>query len=310
MKENGLVLGMDIGGTHVRAALASGTRIVAEASSKWPSSLTPGEDVDFIATMALELADRSGSGQKLLAAGISLAAMVNSNGKVIQWPNRPSWAGFDFKSLLETKIDAPVAIEDDANAAALAECVYGAGRGYDHVLVIMAGTGVGAGLILNGNLFRGKNGWAGELGHTTILPEGPDCPCGKRGCLQSLASGRLLDRIASQRGLGSSSEVTDAANAGESWAVDIVSQCGYWIGLAAANVINLLDLDAVIVGGGLSKVGMLWWQSFKESFHKNLLNASYRSVDLRQAELPDKAGLWGAVALANRINIQAGEVHD
>jgi len=194
----------------------------------------------------------------------------------------------------------PVVIEDDANAAALAEWTYGAARGYQHVIVIMAGTGIGAGLILGGQLFRGNNGWAGELGHLTLLGDGPSCPCGKQGCLQVMASGRALGAVAAERGLPSALAVTESAMQGEAWAQQALADCGRWLGLGAANAVNLLDLEAVVVGGGLSALGQFWWTALKEAFEANLINKSHRQVILSPAILPQTAGLIGAALLARQ----------
>jgi glucokinase len=296
-----MLLGFDIGGTHVRVALARGKQIVAMKRFHWPPALTPAEEVEFVAAAALELASKHGSRNQVSAAGVSMAAMLDRDGRVVQWPNRPLWKGLFFRELIESALKMPAAIEDDANAAALAELIYGAGQGCDHLLVIMAGTGVGAGLILNKSLFRGRNGWAGELGHISLLPDGPACACGKRGCLQSLASGRRLERLTIERGLKTVAELKAAAENRELWAIEALSECGSWVGRGAAIVADLLDLDAVVIGGGLSQLGEIWWKSLRETFQANLLNSTHRNVRLCPAELPDQSGILGAITLAERL---------
>jgi len=296
-----MVVGLDIGGTNVRAALASAGQIVASAEARWPSNLAATDEVLFAADLALALIDQQGARGAVRAAGVSLAALVDATGTVVQWPNRPAWRGLAVRALLAARLALPIVVEDDANAAALAEWTFGAAQGYQHVLVIMAGTGIGAGLILDGRLFRGRHGWAGELGHMIVLPDGPDCPCGHRGCLQTVASGRTLDRIAAARGLPGAAAVGDAATRGEAWAQAALADCGRWLGLATANVVNLLDLDAVVIGGGLIALGAPWWSALEAGLHSNLLNAAQRRVVLCRAALPDSAGLLGAVSLAVQL---------
>jgi len=293
-------LALDIGGTNVRTALAQGNRIVATRSERWPQNLSPGEDLDFVTELALKLLGEGNLFGKVGAAGVSLAALVDQNGTVVQWPNRQSWRGLPFRSLLEKRLSLPLIVEDDANAAALGEATFGAGQNYRHLMVMTVGTGVGAGIILNRRLFRGQHGWAGEIGHLTVLPDGPDCPCGKRGCLQLMASGRGLERIAIKQNLTGSEDVTAAAERAEKWAVESIAASGRWVGLAAANVVNLLDLEAVIIGGGLSGLGPEWWNPLEETMRANLINADCRSVALRRTALSDASALFGAILLAQQ----------
>lgn len=295
------VVGLDIGGTNVRAALAVGGQIVARRSARWPEEATPAGEVDFAADLALALIEQSAPDGRASAAGVALAALLDEAGVVVQWPNRPAWRGLAVRALLEERLGLPVAIEDDANAAALAEWTFGAGQGRQHLIVIMAGTGIGAGLILGGRLFRGRRGWAGELGHLVVLPGGPECACGRRGCLQAVASGRALERSAAARGLASAADIGAAAARGEAWAQRAVEECGRWLGLATANVVNLLDLEAVVIGGGLTALGAPWWSAIDAALRSNLLNADQRDISLRPAALPDDAGLLGAVGLAWRL---------
>ena len=296
MNASTLTLGLDIGGTNVRAALVDGSRIVASSASSWPDKLMPDDEVAFIADQVFALLQKSGAGAR--AAGIALAALVNKDGMVVDWPNRRAWRGLRFRALLESKLDLPIVIEDDANAAAVAEWIYGAGRGHKNLLVMMAGTGVGAGVIVEGRLVRGANGWAGEIGHLTVVRDGPECACGKRGCLQVMASGRALEREAFRRGLDGAPRVTAAAESGERWAEEIITDCGRWIGLAAASAINLLDLDAVVIGGGLAALGAAWWDAVNQGLRSNIINRDHRSIALKRAVFSDTAGLIGAALLA------------
>jgi glucokinase len=298
MKTEATVIGFDIGGTWIRVALADESRLIATEATRWPSGLSPVEEVKFISDVAYKLVGRCGKTDSVLAVGVSLAAMVDADGTVVSWPNRPCWRSLPFKNILETRLGVAVTVEDDANAAALAEWQFGAGRGYRYLMSMMVGTGVGCGLILNGGLFRGRAGWAGELGHQVMLPDGLECPCGHRGCLQTVASGRALERIALARSLPDAAALVSASEEGHAWASAELAACGSWLGLAAANVANLLDLEAVIIGGGLSQLSAPWWRALTETFEATLLNRSHRQVDLHKATLSETAGLRGAAIVA------------
>lgn len=310
MDANAPLLGLDIGGTQVRAAVGLGHRIIARRATTWPHGLSPTEELGFIADLALALMAETGMSESVRGAGVSLAAMLDRDERVANWPNRPAWRGLAFRSLLESRLSMPIMVEDDANATALAEFRYGAARAYRHLLVMAVGTGTGAGLILDGRLYRGARGWAGELGHLSVLPEGPECACGNRGCLQMLASGQALERIALKRGIGGAEALTTAANAGEDWARMALGDCGRWLGYAAANVVNLLDLEAVIVSGGLSALGEPFWSTLSRTLQANLLNPAQRRVALRRGALPDTAGLLGAIILAQQLVTDCSRAED
>lgn len=294
-----IVLGFDIGGTRVRAALVQGAHLLFSQAVTWPAAGSPEDDVRFIADLARQvLAQAAVAPGVITRAGVALAALTDLSGTVVQWPNRPSWAGLPFGTLLATQLNMAVAVGDDANAATLAEWRYGNGQGARQMLLIMAGTGIGAGLILDQRLFLGRNGWAGELGHTIVDPHGVTCPCGRRGCLQALAAGRRLEQIAAAHSLSSVAELLAAARQGVAWAQSALADSGRWVGLAAANMANVLDLEVVVIGGGLTVLGADWWEPLEAAFQANVLNQSYRSVALRPARLPETAGLLGAALFA------------
>lgn len=295
-----VVLGLDIGGTQIRAGLARDHQLVASRSLRWPQGCAGVDEVHFVADIARDLLWGAGL-TRAAAVGVSLAALVDEQGTVVSWPNRPSWQGLSVRRVLEARLGSPIEIEDDANAAALAEWHFGSGQGYRHLLVMMVGTGVGAGLILDGKLLRGRQGWAGELGHLVVQRDGPVCPCGHRGCLQMLASGRALERIAATHDFADVAALPALADQGVAWATRAIDECGIWLGLGAANVVNLLDLEAVVIGGGLTALGERWWAALEQTLDATILNAAQRSVSLHRAALSDTAGLLGAIELAHQI---------
>jgi glucokinase len=295
------LLAIDVGGTHVRVAFTRQQKIIVSNAVRWPSHLTPAGEVAFIADAARNIIKEAGWSEPVGAAGIALAAQLDERGRVVQWPNRPAWQHLEFTPLLMKRLGIPVAVDDDANAASLAEWTIGVGRGYQNLAVIVVGTGVGAGLILNGRLFRGRCGWAGELGHTVMQHDGPVCSCGRRGCLQALASGRVLERAVTTHNLSGVQDIITAVEKRETWATQLVEHCGYWIGLAGANVANLLNLEAVVISGSLSKLPHPLWSALEDAFLSHLLNQMHQPVALHRSTIPDTAGLLGAMIIAQQL---------
>jgi glucokinase len=209
-----------------------------------------------------------------------------------------------------------VVIDNDANAAALGEALFGAGRGERNVLYVNIGTGIGAGVILNGSLYHGNNGVAGEIGHVTVQPGGPPCGCGKRGCLEALASGPSLgrrardaavrDRLAAaallQLAAGEvqgieGAHVFAAAAAGDPFAKQLVEETAGYLGLAFANAANLLDPGVIVVGGGLADAGEVLFAPLRDAVRQHLL-PSAPAPPVVPAALGYNAGIAGALALA------------
>lgn len=297
------LLGLDVGGTRVRGVVTRGGELTARRAAVWPDGLGAGDELAFLAAFARRLVDDAGP---VDAAGLALAALTTEDGEVAAWPNRPAWKGLPVRRFLEAELGVALAVAEDANAAALAEWTLGGGRGFRDGLYVTVGTGIGAGLVLDGRLVRGRRGWVGELGHLTVEPEGEPCGCGRRGCLQTVASGRALDGLAREWGLPDGTAVTAAAAAGEFWAVVAVDRAARWLGLALANVAYFLDLEAVVVGGGLGAAGTggLWWERLEDELRRRLAAAG-RKVELKVAALGEDAGLWGAVLAAGEVAAEA-----
>jgi glucokinase len=292
-------VGIDLGGTYVRIAVLEAGRVLRDAKEPWPTDGSPDDDIEFISRLVSELAPSAEVAQS--AVGVAVGGLLDVAGVVLEWPNRKAWIGTPFRSKLEAALGVSVVIDDDANCAAVAEKHFGAARPFRHALVLTLGTGVGAGLILDSELFRGSRGWAGELGHITAWPQGPECGCGRRGCLQVLASGRAMELVARSHGVLDLSGMLIASARDEPWATDALSACGRWVGAAAATAVNLLDLEAVVVGGGL---GMTlpepWWSSLRHGLTENVLAGRHRTVFLERAMLGEHAGVVGAAFLATR----------
>ncbi|NJK27633.1 MAG: ROK family protein, partial [Coleofasciculaceae cyanobacterium SM2_3_26] len=227
----------------------------------------------------------------------------------------PGWEQMPLSQLLQERFGAPAKIDNDANIAALGEHCFGAGRGKSSLFYITVSTGVGGGWILNGCPWRGMGGMAGEIGHAVVDPRGPLCLCGKRGCVERLASGPYIAQQArdllveySRRGrilrdiIGerwetlTAQQVSQAAAAGDDVAREVLSRAAWALGVAIGNVANVMNPERFILGGGVMKSGASFWATIQRVARKIALPEV--ALDIVPAALGDEAPLWGAVALA------------
>ncbi|HEX6488665.1 MAG TPA: ROK family protein [Candidatus Dormibacteraeota bacterium] len=215
-------------------------------------------------------------------------------GVLVNPPNLKGWRNVPLESMLSKATGARVHLENDANLAGLGEFHQGAGQGSRNMVYITWSTGVGAGVIVEGKLYSGSHGTAGELGHTIIDPDGPVCTCGQRGCLEQLAAGH---GIASQAGKPALEVFADAAR-GEARARMIVTKAAVYMGLGLINVTNLLDPDVIVIGGGIVQSWSLVQGVLRETLASSPFIKPARRPKLRRARLGDRAGLTGAVEWA------------
>jgi glucokinase len=224
------------------------------------------------------------------------------------------------RALLEASTGLPVVVENDGNIAAWGEYRYGAGRGTSDLTLVTVGTGIGGGIVINGQLFRGAHGVAGEIGHINAVPDGRPCGCGRHGCLEQYASGNALVRdaralAAERRGeagvllsLGDGTpegvqgvHVTEAARAGDPVAMEAFTQVGAWLGRGLADLAAVLDPEVFVIGGGVSDAGDLLLASARQTLADKLIGQQNRPAPLvRVAELTNNAGLVGAADLARQ----------
>jgi glucokinase len=252
----------------------------------------------------------------IAAVGISTAGPANPRlGIVTTPPNLPGWHDVPLASLVGDRLRVPAWLENDANAAALAEHRRGAGRGCDHMLLIAVGTGVGGGLILDGSLYHGASGAAGELGHMLIVPNGPLCGCGRRGCLEAVASGRALERqalrlaaeqpaglvarLARESGSDPDGRILDlAADAGDAAADAVIRQAGRYLGEALVNLVDLFNPEVIVIGGSVRKSGPRYLGSAVEIMQRDAFPQNLADVRVVEAELGDDAPAIGAALIA------------
>jgi len=314
-----LILALDFGGTKLAAAAVEPGMRSFRARASVPSPLDKSAEADR--EIMLALAEEVLGGERPAAVGVSFGGPVrHGEGVVLLSHHVPDWEDFPLAEWLRERFGAPAVVENDANAAALGEWRYGAGRGTRHFLYVTVSTGIGGGIVIGGELYRGADGLAGEIGHMVVDPDGPRCTCGRRGCLEALASGpaiadRARELLASQprpaegriiRELvgGDPSritarEVAAAAARGDPLAAEILREAGEALGFGLAQAIALLNPERVALGGGVIKAGDALLSPMEMALRRHVFPGARADVSL--AELGDDAPLWGAAVLAEAL---------
>lgn len=290
-------IGVDIGGTNLRGALArSNGEIVSRFRLK--SAIADGAD-SFLGRLTEEihqlLRDASGYGLQVQGIGIGIPGLIGTDGTIHSSVNLRPLEGLNLSRLLADRLQLPVVSANDANLIALGEVWAGAGRGIQSAVVITIGTGLGSGLILDGKLWTGAGGFAAEFGHMTVEPEGLSCPCGNRGCLEQYVSAAALSRYGRGR---TPEELALLAQAGDPVACAAFEKIGYWLGTALAGLVNLLNLEGIIIGGGVSAGFDLFEPMLRKTVQQRAFSQIFEQVTLCRAALGDDAGLVGGALLA------------
>ena len=309
------VAGVDIGGTNIKVALVDpgSGRLVERQSFKTMAERGPEAVVRDLARSLQELNRQAGArGFRIAGVGVGCAGIIDSReGLVLTSPNLPGWNRFPLGSLLAAQLQLPVAVGNDVDCIGCGEYWLGAGRDLGDFLGIALGTGVGGCLIIGGKAWTGVGGSAGEVGHMTIEPGGERCLCGNRGCLETLASASWLVRRAKEqlrRGSPSRLEpsgdldaktIYRAAMDGDRLAGELFVQVGKGLAIATANVIHLLGIRGVVIGGGLARAWDAFIGPLREELARRLTMAPVAEVRIVRAELGDDAGSLGAAYLAS-----------
>ena len=306
------VVGVDFGGTHLRAALVNENgEIIERVKRKTMGHLGQDAVFDRIAQAVRDVADKMKEGDSLEGVGVIAPGPLDPfRGLVFYAPNL-KWQNVPLTDELHQRLGCPVWAGNDANLAALAEHRYGAGKGLKNMIYMTVSTGIGGGVIINDEMLLGTNGQAAEVGHMQIMPEGPLCGCGNRGCVESVASGTNMARIAKERlqhGVESSlqehegeitaKEVVQAAANGDQMALELLQQAGSYIGMAVANLVHLFNPQRFIFGGGVSNAGDLLFDPIRRAAKRRTMPNYHGTFDIVAAELGDNVGLLGAAALA------------
>jgi glucokinase len=302
-----VTLALDVGGTHMRVAAfptAETTPIFRKRIRTYANGQTSINRVIHLIQEAIP------TGESVDAVGIAVPGPIDPQKSIILTaPNLPEWVGVPIPQQIEDEIGAPAFMGNDANLAALGEWRYGAGKGHHDLLYFTISTGIGGGVICNDQLLVGAHGLGAELGHITLLPDGPICGCGQPGHLEALSSGPAIAAyVAEQLAKGRESilsgnpdteEISQAAKNGDALALEAFQRAGYYLGLGVANYLVIFNPSIVIFGGGVSKTGDLIFSPMLETIKKSILSEHYlANLIITTASLGDDAGLYGALALA------------
>jgi predicted NBD/HSP70 family sugar kinase len=299
----GHVVGVDVGHRHVTVAVADlNQRILAQRRHDLPAGHRFAEDLALVDHALDGLLGRIGTARSgLLAAGLTLPAPVDLEGRVISASAiLPGWGGIDVREEAGGRLELPVVVENDANAGALGELTWGAGRGVRNMAYLKVGHGVGSGLILNGALFRGATGSAGEIGHSTVDEHGKLCRCGNRGCLETfVSSGEVSRLLADTHGPDLTiPELVDAAAAGDVGCARIIGDTGRTLGITVANLCNIINPELVVLGGEIARAGDLLLDPLREIVSRYGVRGSVRDLRIEAAQLGIQAHVTGAVIVA------------
>lgn len=311
------LLGMDIGGTKLAVVVADRDgRIIRKERRPTQADRGPGAVVQTLCDMSRSvLTQASVDAGKVAGIGVSCGGPLDtSTGIVYSPPNLPDWEAIPLKAWLEEELQMAALIENDANAGALAEWQFGAGRGYRDVVYMTMSTGIGGGLILDGRLYRGPADSAGEVGHMTIVADGPVCGCGKKGCLEALCSGPSIARRARELAMQEpdslmvqmvdgriedirSETVMDAARQDDTAALRLVDETARYMAVGIGNIVNVLNPEIIIVGTILVKAQDLLLTPIREYLRRETWERVYDTVQIVPAELGDTVGDMAAIAV-------------
>ena len=317
-------IGIDIGGTKVAGGIVAPDGTILDTARR----ATPGKSVsateDAIAAVVDELADRHAG--PLVGVGVGAAGWFDRTGDTVLFSPHLAWRNQPLRKELADRLQRPLWVGNDANAAAWAEYRYGAARGSNSMLMITLGTGIGGGIVIDGRLQRGSHGVAGEWGHMRVVPDGRLCACGNRGCWEQYASGNalghtarevaesspaaaadLLDRVGGDASRITGEVVARAASDGDPLAVELLCEVGTWLGQGIADMAAILDPDVVVIGGGVSVLGETILAPARDRLERALPGRGFRpGPRVVVAELGAQAGMVGA---ADLVRLAVAEGH-
>ena len=311
------IIAVDLGGTNIRTAYFPRPEPPPDSQSKVPTNANEGPDAVLSRLFeAIESEIPSHADNLMISIGAP-GPLDPFEGVILEAPNLPGWIDLPLKDLVNTRFECPVVLGNDANLAALGEWRFGAGRGTKNMIFITISTGIGSGVIVDGNLLLGSRGLASELGHMTLDPSGPRCGCGQIGHIESLASGTSIARNAEMlinqggssklketldaRGHISALEVGAAAESGDELALSVIQDAGTWIGHHLADLTHAFNPELIILGGGVAQLGEMLFEPITLSLQDHVMHPAYcQGLRIEPAQLGDDAGLIGAMVLASR----------
>ncbi len=313
------VVGIDIGGTKLATVVADDTgHILNKVRKPTLAERGPEYALQLLFDMVHETIELAGLERTAISAiGVSCGGPLDTKtGIIYSPPNLPGWDALPLKAKLESEFQIPVTIENDANASALAEYRFGGGRGYNAVLYMTMSTGIGGGIVLDGQVYHGANDSAGEVGHQILLPNGPPCGCGKRGCLEALCSGPAIARraqaaVRNEKASATallalaggrvedvrSEHVLVAARQGDVLGLQLVEETGYYMGWGIANLVNILNPDIVLLGTIAIAAGDLLLNPIRKTVSDFAMTRPAEVVKIAPAQLGEALGDLAAIAL-------------
>jgi glucokinase-like ROK family protein len=319
----GYVVGIDLGATHASLLLTDfAARVLEETEIPIDINQGPQACLAILEQHFQILLDRVNlTPSDLMAVGMGVPGPVVANaGMVSSPPIMPGWDHYPIVEHLQANWSCPVSLNNDAELGALGEWAYGAGRGERHLAYIKVGTGIGAGLLLDGRIYRGAAGCAGEIGHVTIREGGPRCTCGSQGCLEALAGGGAIARQALEAVRAgkrtqlstiqppesiTAKSVASAARHGDLVSQQIMAEAGHYLGVAISSLVNLVNPSIVIIGGGVSLMGDLLLEPMRQAIKEKSLPSAARAVRVSTALLGKRSSGMGAVVQALNLAIQS-----
>ncbi len=310
-------IGIDVGGTNVKIALVDNKgKIIYSNSIPTRAEMGYEYTINNMKEAITELIKETKSDPKNIESiGFGFPGQIDYQKGIVRLaPNIPGWVNVPIAEIMEKEFGIPTRVDNDVRCAALGELNYGAGQGCDNLICITVGTGIGSGLVINGKLVRGASNAAGEIGHIKLdMNGGPLCGCGDRGCLEAFASGPSIVALAEEYIKGGKSTkyrelanpditpyiVSEAAKQGDPVAKRIFTIVGEYIGIGLASVVNLLNPEKIIIGGGVAAAGDLLLTPIKESLIKRAMPIAGSAVEIVPAQLGNSAGVIGASLLIN-----------
>jgi len=316
-KENPFFIGIDIGGTNIQAGVVGASGKIMQRKSG-PTLVHEGKNrvIERICNFITELIENIGSGS-VIGIGIGSAGVIDiERGVVVTSPNFPDWKDVPLKEIISSRYGITTVLDNDANVVVYGEYLVGAARGASSLIGLTLGTGVGGAIILDGNIWHGCEGMAGEIGHITVVPDGPECVCGNFGCLEAYASAtaivkHTLERL-SNTSQGpilrssllkdfsdlTSTKIYEAALLGDGLAKEVFAEAGMYLGIALGSLINIFNPEQVVIGGGVINAWDFFYSSLREEVNKRAFARPAKRVDILPAVLGEDAGIIGAAGLA------------
>ncbi len=311
-----LTIGVDIGGTKIAAGVVNADGSIVETQRRETPAHAARATEDAVIALVAEFRQR----HEIEAVGIAAAGYIDAQRSTVLFAANLAWRDEPLKATVENAVKLPTVVENDANAAAWGEFRFGAGADVDELLMVALGTGIGGGIVLNGQLFRGTFGIAAEFGHVRAVPDGRLCGCGNRGCWEQYASGSalvhevkevaakgspragaILDAAAGDPDAITGPMITAAAKAGDRLSIEAFQTVGRWLGQGLADLASAFDPGVVVIGGGVSEAGDLLIDPTREAFRRQLSGRGHRpELEIRLAALGNAAGVTGVADLARQ----------